>query len=198
MRLHLVRHGHTDALGRTLTGRAPGVELNAHGHASAEAAARAMAGLRVDRVLTSPQPRTRQTAAHFAAVLGIAVETSGALDEVDFGAWAGQDFAALDGKPAWRRWNRLRSLAPSDGGETMLAVQARVTALVQQLHQAGPHGAFLLVSHADVLRALLAHLLGAPIDLMQRLDLSPAGRSIVTVTDDDIRIEAVNVTPAEP
>ncbi len=193
-RLHLVRHGHTEALGRTLTGRSPGIGLSAQGAAEATALAATLAFCPAAAILCSPQLRTRQTADAIAAVLGLEVQTSAALDEVDFGAWAGERFVDLDGRADWQAWNTRRSLSPSPG-ETMLAVQARVVALVQDLCADRPDRELVLVSHADVLRSLLAYLLAVPIDLMQRIDLSPASRSVVLLSQHDVTIEAVNLPP---
>ncbi len=194
-RLHLVRHGHTGAVGRVLSGRAP-IGLDDRGRAEAAAQAEALAGSAIAAAFSSPQPRALQTASPICAALGLPVQTEPALDEVDFGDWAGQPFAALDPEPGWRAWNALRSLAPSPG-ETMLAVQARVVAFAQSLHAAWPEADLLLVSHADVLRALLAHLLAIPLDLMGRLELSPGGRSIAVLHAGTVRVEAVNL-PSRP
>ena len=194
MRLHLVRHGHTDALGRVLSGRAPHVGLSGQGRAEASAQAATLAGRPVAGVLSSPQRRTQQTAQAIAGVFGLTVRTEPALDEIDFGTWTGSAFAALDTRAEWQAWNGLRSLAPSPG-ETMLAAQARVVALVQRLLGEWPDGELVLVSHADVIRALLAYLLGMPIDLMQRIAVSPAGRSVVVLSGTGIGVEAVNLLP---
>ncbi len=194
VRLHLVRHGHTDALGRVLSGRAPHVGLSERGRTEAAAQAATLAGRNVSAVFSSPQPRTRQTAQAIGDAIGLSVQTEPALDEVDFGAWGGETFESLDARVGWQAWNRLRSLAPSPG-ETMLAVQARATALVQRLYESWPDGELVLVSHADVIRVLLAYLLGVPIDLMQRIAVSPAGRSVVVLSGAAILVEAVNLLP---
>lgn len=196
MRLHLVRHGHTDALGRSLTGRTPGMGLNAHGR---DAAKRTALGLASDgtiaRVFSSPRLRATQTAEQIARATGCAVEQHPALDEVDFGAWAGRDFSDLNEAPGWAEWNSVRSLAPTPGGETMLQVQARATAFVQHLRARWPDASLVLVSHADVIKSVLAYLLGIPIDMMHRLDISPAGRSVISLAGAEPMVEAVNLLP---
>ena len=196
MRVHLIRHGHTDALGRTLTGRSPNVGLNAQGREAAARTARSLArDTAIARVFSSPQLRARQTAEPIAAGTGCVVVEEAALDEVDFGAWAGLGFAELQHAPGWAEWNALRSLAATPGGETMLQVQARAIGFVQGLSAAWPEASVVLVSHADVIRSMLAHLLGQPIDMMQRLEIFPASRSIVVLSGTDVRVEAVNLPP---
>ena len=198
-RLHLIRHGHTDALGHTLSGRCPGIGLSALGLREAAATARQMgklmSGRRPSALLSSPRRRAQQTAAEIGTVLALPVRTEPALDEVEFGEWTAKDFATLDACDGWREWNTLRSLAPTPGGETMLAVQARIVTLVQRLCRDWPDHDVVLVSHSDVLKVLLAYLLGSPIDLMQRMEIAPASHSMVSMTGDTIRIEAVNLVP---
>ena len=76
----------------------------------------------------------------------------------------------------------------------MVQVQARAVGFVQQLRARGGDAGFVLVSHADVIKALLAYLLGMPIDLMQRIEVSPAGRSVVAFEGNDVKVEALNLT----
>ena len=53
----------------------------------------------------------------------------------------------------------------------------------------------LAVSHSDVIKAVLAYVLGMPLDLLHRLEIAPASRSIVTIGGDFARVEAVNLPP---
>ena len=184
---HLIRHATTDALGITLSGRG-GPGLNAEGHAQATRLGQGFAGQAITAIFSSPQTRTLQTA----QAIGLPVQQEPALDEVDFGPWTGQTFAALADRPDWSVWNACRSVAPAPGCETMLQVQARAAALLPRLHASGAGAAFVLVSHADVLKSILAFVLGMPIDMMQRLVISPASRSLVVLHDDGAAVEFVN------
>ncbi len=146
-------------------------------------------------IYASPQHRTLQTAHAIGDILHLEVHAEAALDEVDFGSWTGQSFVALDGSPDWTRWNTHRSLAPAPGCETMLQAQARAAALLPRLHARQPGGSFVLVSHADILKSLLAFALGLPIDMMQRLEIAPASRSLLILNDAGVRVEFVNHRP---
>lgn len=117
------------------------------------------------------------------------------MDDIEFGAWTGAEFAVLDADPAWRTWNVHRSTAPTPGGETMVAAQARALAAVLRLHREHAGADVVVVSHADVLKAVLAHFLGVPLDLMHRIEVSPGSRSVLTLFDEGARIEAVNLPP---
>ncbi len=190
---HLVRHAEHGLLGRTLTGRMPGVGLNDNGRAQAGRLAAGLAGQRITAVRCSPQQRAQETAGPIAAALGVAAHTDPGWDEVDFGAWSGRDFADLQRDPAWHAWNGFRSTAPTPGGETMLAVQSRAVAALASQQAADPDGEVVVVSHLDVLRAMLAHALGMPLDLMFRIELAPASRSVVTLWGTRVRVDGMGL-----
>ena len=190
---HLVRHAAHGLLGRVLTGRMPGVGLSIEGQAQATRLAEHFARRPVMAVVSSPLERAQQTAGPIAAALGQGVVTDDGLNEIDFGAWTGLTFDALQDQPAWQAWNRFRSTAPTPGGETMLAVLARVLATIARLREAYPDGDVVLVSHQDVLKALLAHSLGAPLDLFHRIELAPASRSTLVMRKDDVRVDGFNL-----
>lgn len=193
--LHMVRHAAHGLLGRVLAGRMPGVRLSGEGQAQAARLADTLASRPIQAVLSSPMERAQATAATIAARHGLPVQTDPGLDEIDFGAWTGAAFDYLDSRPDWHAWNRLRSFAPTPGGETMVAAQARALAAVARARTAHPDGEVVMVGHSDVLKAVLAHFLGTPLDLLLRIDLHPAHRCVVVVHDGDVRIEGVNLPP---
>lgn len=191
--LHLIRHGEHGLLGRVLAGRMPRVGLSDAGHGQAAAVAAGLPPL--EAVWCSPLQRAQETAAPIAARNGLAVQTEDGLNEVDFGEWTGLGFDDLHCRPEWVAWNCLRSCNRVPGGETMAEAQARALDVVWRLCRAVPDGEAALVSHSDVLKAVLAYLLGLPIDLMGRIDIDPASRSTVTFFGTDLRVRAVNVLP---
>ncbi len=191
---HLVRHAEHGLLGRVLTGRMPGVSLNERGREQAALLAQGFSGIPIAAVVCSPLERAQETAAPIAAALGLEVTTDAGLDELDFGDWTGMAFEALRDLPGWQAWNRLRGTAPTPGGETMLEALARASRSLARLRRAHPDGEVVLVSHQDILKALLAHSLGVPLDLMHRIELAPASRSVLRVFDDgDARMDGANL-----
>lgn len=174
----LVRHAAHDDVGAFLAGRLPGIRLGEAGRAQAERLADRLAHEPFDAIHASPRERTQETAAAVAARRnGMPVTISAALDEIDFGAWSGRPFDALNQDPEWRRWNAARSLARTPAGEGMRDVTERVMGLIEGLASAHPNGAVVLVSHADVIRAALLHVLGLPVDAWPRIDIAPASIS---------------------
>ena len=195
---HLVRHGRYGLIDRALGGRAPGHSLVEAGREEAARVADALRGRSVAAVVSSPVQRALETAAPIAEALGLAVRVDEALVELDCGEWTGMSFEALRERPEWQRWNRFRSCAAVPGGESMLDVQARTVAALERLHaeHGGRDGAeVVVVSHADVIKAALLHVLGAPLDHMGRLEVEPGSRSVLMWHDETARVLATNLPP---
>ncbi|HYF57126.1 MAG TPA: histidine phosphatase family protein [Salinarimonas sp.] len=190
--VHLVRHAAHGLLGRTLTGRMPGVSLSPEGRAQGKRLAARLGGMPVDAVETSPLERARETAQPIADALGLTPVVAPALSEIEFGTWTGMSFDALADDPAWRRWNAARSLGQPPGGESMLAVQERMRAHLEALRRERPEGRVVLVSHCDVIRAALLHVLGLSLDLYDRIAVDPASVSTLALGDWGARVLSVN------
>lgn len=56
-----------------------------------------------------------------------------------------------------------------------------------------PEGEVVVVSHGDVVKAVLAHFLATPLDLLRRIEVGPASRSVLALSDEDARILAINL-----
>jgi len=194
-RVYLLRHADHDLVGRALAGRLPGVALNARGVEQAAELPGRFAGLKLDAIYCTPQPRTRQTAAPLAQAQGLELRVSEAFDEVDFGAWTGLSFAEVQARDpeGWQTWNTCRGRARPAEGEAFVDVASRVELGFRdlaRLHGDGAHVA--VVSHADVLRALVARLLGMSLDHLERLEIAPASVTVVDAGEDWLKLRLLN------
>jgi broad specificity phosphatase PhoE len=188
--LHLVRHGSHVLPPGVLAGRSPGVILSGEGREQALRTAERLAGTDgIDAVQCSPLERTHQTAEIIADRLRLTPVRVDALVEIDFGDWTGRSFEELDRCEDWRQWNHFRTGTRPAGGETMLEAQARALRHVETL---APGTATVLVSHCDVIRAMLTHWLGMPTDLLLRLEIAPASISTVEIGPWGPRILRIN------
>lgn len=189
----LVRHAAHDRIGQFLAGRTADVPLGEAGRKQAERLAARLACEGIASIYTSPRKRTRETAGAVAAASGLAeVTTTEALDEVDFGAWSGKTFEALHTDPLWRQWNSERSRVRAPSGETMFDVQRRVTQLVAALEKKNGGTKIALVSHADVIKSLVCHVLGLSLDAWPRFEIAPASVSAVVASDGDLKLLMLN------
>ena len=188
----LVRHGMCDPVGKAIAGRAPAIHLNEQGRAQAEELARRLGHVPLDAVYSGPLERARETAEPLARRLGVQVRVVDELDEIDFGEWTGRALAELTPQPAWRRFNSLRSLTRVPAGELMLEVQARTVTALEAIRRVHPEGRCAVFSHGDVIRSVMAHYAGIPLDLAYRLAVEPASVSVLRVWDDGVEIGCIN------
>jgi broad specificity phosphatase PhoE len=190
---YLIRHGTNDLLPHTLAGRMPGVHLNEAGRRQAEQLAAGLQAEGIQRIYSSPLERCRETAEPLADKLGLRIEFSDALLEVDFGQWTGQRIAELEPREDWRQWNLFRSGSRAPAGETMLDVQARMVAFVNRLRDEFPEQRIAVVGHADPLRTLVLHYLGVPSEFIRRIDMSPASATVLAVDRWDAQLRCLNL-----
>jgi probable phosphoglycerate mutase len=191
---YLVRHGHNDYLGKALAGRLPNVHLNEQGKADAERVAEALASKGIQRIISSPLERARETALPLARKLNLEIEIDEGILEIGFGDWTGKTMAELDQSEHWSRFNTYRSGTRIPSGEHMIEVQTRVVAALDQL-RAQPANCLALFSHGDPIRLALAYYLGVPLDLFTRIEISPGSYSLLRVEDWGAQILCMNVQP---
>jgi len=193
--LLLVRHGQTPSTGTTLPGRAKGLHLADTGRIQAGAVAARLATLtNIEAIYASPLERTRETAAPIATALGQKVITERGLLECEFGEWTGQKLSDLRKKPEWETVQRYPSGFRFPGGESFSEMQQRMVSTLDRLALAHRGKAVVAVSHADPIKAAVAHALGTHLDLFQRIVVSPCSVSAILHTTTGPIVLAVNST----
>jgi probable phosphoglycerate mutase len=188
----LIRHGATSFLGKTLSGRSPGVSLNEEGQRQAQGLVERLAGYNIACVYSSPLERTVETATPLATARGLEVTINEAFAEIDFGEWAGKTFEELEPDPIWHRFNSFRSGTRVPGGETMLSVQARVTHEMERLRHLHKDQTIAVFTHSDVIKSALLFFLGMPMDFFLRLEIVPASISEIYLAEHGVQIRRVN------
>ena len=192
----LIRHAQCDHVGRVIAGRALDVHLNEAGRRQAAQIADLLDPFQLDAIASSPLPRALETATPLADRKKLPLQILDHLAEIDYGDWTGRTLQDLEPEPPWRRFNALRSMARVSGGELMVEVQARAVASLELLRTRYRNGRCVVVSHGDVIRGLVAHCSGIPLDLFQRLEISPASVSVIVVEESWIGVRCVNLTAA--
>jgi probable phosphomutase (TIGR03848 family) len=194
----LIRHGTNDLVDRAIAGWMPGVHLNEEGRTQAERLAVRLRETRIAAIYSSPLDRACETAEPIARQKGLPVHICQGVGEIQFGDWTGRSLEDLAGVPGWQQFNSFRSGTRVPGGELMLEVQARAVAELERVRERHPKGVVVVVSHGDVIKAAVAHYAGIPLDLFQRVDISPASVSILTVDESGPRILRINDTGQLP
>jgi probable phosphomutase (TIGR03848 family) len=195
----LVRHGQTPTTGKVLPGRAAGLHLADKGRDQAERVAARIATLQTDKrkiaaVYASPLERTQETAAPIAKALGLRVRRAKGLMECEFGDWTGAELKRLYKLPEWRTVQRNPSGFRFPGGESFTEMQTRITSAVDRMRIDHPGQTVVAVSHADPIKAAVAHAMGTHLDLFQRIVVSPCSVSAILYGNDGPIVLAVNST----
>jgi probable phosphoglycerate mutase len=191
----LVRHGLTPTTGKVLPGRAAGLHLAEAGQAQATAAAERIAALsHVDAVYASPLERARETAAPIAKAKGLRVRIDKGLLECDFGDWTGEELKKLMKLPEWGTVIRAPSTFRFPGGESFNEMQVRIVSAIDRLRAAHKGGVVVCVSHADPIKAAVAHAMGTHIDLFQRIVISPCSVTAIAYSPGGPVVLTVNST----
>lgn len=191
----LVRHGQTPTTGKILPGRAKGLHLADEGRKQAEIAAERIGALgTVDAVYSSPLERAKETAAPISKALGLKTQIDRGLFECDFGDWTGEELKKLMKLPEWQTVQRAPSTFRFPNGESFTEMQTRMVTALDRLRLKHPGGTIVCVSHADTIKAAVAHALGTHIDLFQRIVISPASVSAITWHAGGPIVLAVNST----
>jgi probable phosphomutase (TIGR03848 family) len=180
----LVRHGLTAMTGPVLAGWTPEVFLTDRGAEQAAALAQRLAPVPLAAIVASPLERCQQTAAAVAANRPFEVSTDDRVGECHYGEWTGQDLKKLSKDPLWRVVQAHPSAARFPGGEALRETQARAVAAVRDWNvRLGPDATYAVVSHGDVIKAVLADALGLHLDLFQRIVIDPGSLSVIRYTE---------------
>jgi broad specificity phosphatase PhoE len=194
----LCRHG-AHVLGPdVIAGVSERAVLSELGKSQAGALGARLAGAGVDAIYSSPVARVKESAALASAQLEVPVQTSEALTEVRFGEWEGLTLEELRPRALWKQWNAFRSGTRPPGGETLLEVQSRIVAEMEWLRALHPEQTVALFSHGDVIKAAVAYLLGVPLDLFQRIEISLSSVSVVAIGEFGPWVLCVNSTGEIP
>jgi probable phosphomutase (TIGR03848 family) len=191
----LVRHGLTALTGPVLSGWTPGVHLDERGRAQAAALGDRLRAVRLGAVVASPLERCRETAEALLAGRDPAppLHVDERVGEVRYGSWTGRELKALRREPLWAVIQGHPSAAVFPDGEGLAAMSARAVAAVRDWNaRLGPGATYALVSHADVIKAIVADALGLHLDGYQRIAIDPCSLSVVRYGTHGALIERVN------
>ena len=184
----LVRHGRTSAnASGILAGWSQGVYLDDLGRRQAAEVANRLSVVKLAGIVSSPLERTRETAevilAAQAAAHRIGIHEDNQIGECHYGDWTGRELKKLAKDPLWRNIQSHPSSVTFPGGESMTAMQQRATSAIRRWNtHFGDKSVYAVVSHGDVIKAILADALGTHLDLFQRICVDPCSISIIDYT----------------
>jgi probable phosphomutase (TIGR03848 family) len=194
----LVRHGRTTAnASGILAGWSPGVHLDDVGRTQVEQLAERLRSVPLAGIVSSPLDRTRETASAIESGRGIEHHRDERIGECRYGDWTGRPLAELATEPLWKVVQRHPANAtfPGPHGESLAAMSARAVASVREWNEHfGPEAIYAVVSHGDIIKAVLADALGMHLDMYQRIVVDPASVSVVRYSTTRPFVERINDT----
>jgi probable phosphoglycerate mutase len=195
-RIIAIRHGETEWNVQTRIQGQIDIGLNERGRWQAVRAGQALAGESLAAVYASDLQRAWDTARQVAAPASAPLHAEPGLRERHFGCFQGQTFREIE--QAWpeqaRQWRqRVPDWSPPEGGESLLALRARVGQTVDRIAARHLGELIVLVAHGGVLDALYRLATGQSVDAPRTWDLpnaainrllwSPEGLSVVGWSD---------------
>jgi len=154
--------------------------------------------VQLDGIYCSDLDRTRSTARIIACGKKTDIVEMPGLREIDLGGWDGLTREEIQKRfpGAWeRRGQDIAGIRP-EGGESFADLSARVIPTFQEIVQRrDPH--VLVVAHAGVIRVIIAHILGMPIQNIFSLRIAYGSASTVEINGSHRILQALSVFPED-
>lgn len=191
--IYLLRHGHSTANAKSiLAGRDASVSLSPRGIEQAQAVMHELGERKFAKIYSSPMPRCLETLRPLAGKSKLKIEKDDGLIEMEYGDWSGKKLLALSRKKMWSEIQARPSLVRFPNGESFLEMQGRALESVKSL--AIPGAEILVCSHGDVIKAIIAGLVGLHLDNFQRLTIDPASITVIDLFAESAQIRLMNST----
>jgi probable phosphomutase (TIGR03848 family) len=193
----LVRHGEHDYLKNgILAGRLPGIHLNENGKKQAIKVGKLLSHFPIKAIYSSPLERAMETAQAIASYFKLDVVVRKPLLEMDYGEWQGQDIKNLRDRSSWETIQNLPSEFCFPGGESFNAAQQRIANEIKGLSKnLGKREMIVVVSHSDMIKLAICYYLNIHLDAFQRITISPASLTCLTIDGKDYTLLNLNVPP---
>ena len=195
MRLYLIRHGRTDWNDeRRIMGVSP-IPLNDEGRRTVRTLAEALAADGISVIYTSTVARAAETAGILAAEWGSRVIEEPRLNESPYERWVGKRYSELSEDPDFQLYSSRPSESRFSLDEGMIEVQERALSAVERIVREVDGGRAAAVSHSDVIKPVVAHLLGMDLDSMHRVSIANASATLVVPDAEKNRLRYLNFAP---
>jgi probable phosphoglycerate mutase len=190
----LVRHAHSQAnAAGILSGRRPNIALSEKGRTQAQELAARLGELKVKELRVSPMQRCIETIDPWVSTKSRIrrIEDHG-ITEVDYGKWSGRTLRSLSREKLWKIVQENPSRVFFPDGEGMANMQARAIESMHLALSSTGTGAVVMVSHGDVIKALVAANLGMRLDDFQRIIIDPASVTLFDFSSKTPRLLLLN------
>lgn len=190
----LIRHGEPAADARGRCYGSLDVELSEDGKKAMERVAARLANEHFTAIYTSPRRRCDESARLIAALQSCAVHAVEELAEIDFGEFEGRIYEeiAASHPEIYGQWMTRPTEVHFPGGESFTMMWDRVTAAAQIIRERHAGQSIALVTHAGVIRILIAQALSIPRENIFRLGQGYGAVNLVRYQGDYPILERLN------
>lgn len=186
MRLVLIRHAHSEAnAAGILSGRLPNVHLSEKGIKQATDLSQRLGSFPVAQLRISPMERCFETVQPWINEFLVPRSKDFVpvidhnISEVDYGVWSGKKLSVLSKNKLWKTVQESPSRMYFPSGEGIAQMQVRAMQSVHELAELKNKGVGVIVSHGDVIKAIVASALGIHLDEFQRIVIDPASITVI-------------------
>ncbi len=192
----LIRHARSIANAENiLAGQTPGVRLDPTGIEQSNALVETLGKLPIAKVFVSPLERCMDTISPWLRTHGVGIEVHSEprIIEPDYGSWSGRKLSELATEPLWRDVQANPESVIFPNGERFVDVWRRVSSFYQSIREISDDSSnFIVVSHGDVIKFLIANILQIDFKNFQSLVVEPASISIAQIGKDSSRLLQFN------
>ncbi|MEW6230633.1 MAG: histidine phosphatase family protein, partial [Bacillota bacterium] len=152
---------------------------------------------KVERLLTSPLKRARETAEIIGSVIGVRVEVAPELCEMSFGAFEGKSHDEIEAiSPGFKKeWMTSPTTVVFPGGESLAELEARCVGFIKKVACEAEHAkAIAFVSHGQVIRTLLCWALGLGQNARNRFTVQCGSISVLEMDGAHVKLISLNET----
>lgn len=196
-RVLLIRHAQSTANRRgVLTGQTPGVSLSAQGRVQSQELALRLGKSKLSQLRVSPMQRCIETIEPWINAQRKFQSESLIVDhgvnELDFGDWTGRKISSVSMTREWARVQKQASKAKFPNGESLKQVQRRARSSFDEAVSARGRGAIGIVTHADVIKVLVADLLNLHLDEFQKIVIDNASVTVFDYNKGKVKLLTLN------
>lgn len=198
-RIFLLRHAHSVANDAgILAGQLPGISLSAKGREQSLGLVERIGAVNFASVRVSPMQRCQETIDPWLlSKFGSGIDDyllDDQIIEMDYGKWSGKKLSKLSKEKLWKEIQKNPSKVTFPDGEKFTSMQKRAIRSLDTVSQEKKSSNHLLVSHGDVIKAMIAHLLKMKLDNFQSLIVDPASITVIDFDGESARLIAYNDT----
>lgn len=188
----LIRHGQTDwnRDGRIMGARP--IPLNEKGRRQIESLSGSMEEIELEAIYSSPILRAWESARLLARGRKLRMIKAPEIGEIDYGDWVGKRFEDIKREKSYQIYYSTPGRAKVPGGERMIDVYNRSVKFIENLKKQHPAGRVALVSHADVIKAILVHYLDLDLNDLLKIRIDNGSLSSILLNSKGAKILAIN------